>query len=187
MPYRKKVILFFLSLTLSSQFIFVNETYAFQSSISQSAVNTFTSEKKSVSSDIDEPNGDSYNITSGKVSDKLIKIKNTSDVPVYVRVKISVCVKDTTSDLITDKPVVINGVSDDYCAALSFIINEAGGWKKSDDGFFYYTRALRPGESTTQLIEGTSGGEINISGLMNNEYISFTVLSETSQEAFYDK
>lgn len=186
MAYAEKVILFVVSVTLCSELFIPDKTYAFEGAVSQAAVNRFESVRDYVSSDIEEPNGDQYEITDGKVTDKLIMFKNTGTKPMYVRVLISICVKDTVTGEIINKPVIVNSDTKEGCASVQFAINEENGWKQAGDGFFYYSEPVAPGGKTPQLLKGPEGGEITIQGLERDEYISFIVFSETYQEAFYD-
>lgn len=98
-----------------------------------SVSNTFT--PAHVTCDVDE----SFNGTTK--SD--VKIKNTSDIPVYIRASIIVTWKDSDGNVYGQKP---NTSDYDMVMVLD------NGWVEGADGYYYYTSPVAVGATTGTLI-----------------------------------
>ncbi len=72
-----------------------------------------------------------------------ITVENTCQEDMYLRMRLSI--GGTSAD---GKTFTLSDGEADYAA------NEAGGWQKAgqDDGWYYYTAVLRPGETTASLL-----------------------------------
>lgn len=74
-----------------------------------------------------------------------VKIKNTGDIPAYVRVTV-------VPNWVDDESNVAAEVKEsDY--EITWNVSDASGWFKGSDGFYYYSRPVLPGVSTDVLIK----------------------------------
>ena len=146
----------------------VSGTIAWLAASTDEVVNTFTPGK--VKTDIDEE------IENG-VKTKIV-IRNekepNSTVPVFVRVSVSgYYVKDTkdSSGTVTGQVIVEqwNGLADTQ-------IN-APDWFKGADGFYYYTKSIKPGESTSNLLK--SG--VDLTQRTDGTYLVVNVIHQSIQ------
>ena len=74
-----------------------------------------------------------------------VKIKNTSDIPAYIRAYIVVTWKDSTGNVYGQKPVAGTDYTIEYAANT--------GWVKGSDGYYYYTSSVDVGKTTGELIK----------------------------------
>ena len=72
-----------------------------------------------------------------------VKIKNTSDIPVYIRASIIVTWKDSSGNVYGQKPT-----TSDYDMQMA----ENSGWVLGADGYYYYTSPVAVGATTGTLI-----------------------------------
>lgn len=72
-----------------------------------------------------------------------VSIKNTSDIPVYIRASIIVTWKDPSGNVYGQKPD-----SNDYDMQMP----ENSGWVLGTDGYYYYTSPVAVGATTGTLI-----------------------------------
>lgn len=72
-----------------------------------------------------------------------VAIKNTSDIPVYIRASIIVTWKDSSGNVYGQKPD-----SNDYDMQMP----ENSGWVLGTDGYYYYTSPVAVGATTGTLI-----------------------------------
>ena len=72
-----------------------------------------------------------------------VMIKNTSDIPVYIRASIVVTWKDSSGNVYGQKPT-----ASDYNMEMA----ENSGWVKGTDGYYYYTSPVAVGDTTGMLI-----------------------------------
>lgn len=104
-------------------------------------------------------------IMPGMTIDKVVYVKNTGSVPFYARVSV-------------DKTITAAEGSN---AALNFdhitIDLNREQWKEQD-GYYYYYRALLPGESTEPLLK-----EVVFEPTMTNEYMDATVQLDVLAQA----
>ena len=73
-----------------------------------------------------------------------VSIKNTSDIPVYIRASIVVTWKDYSGNVYGQKPA-----SNDY----DMVMVLDNGWVKGADGYYYYTSPVAVGSTTGTLIK----------------------------------
>lgn len=78
---------------------------------------------------------------------KDVKIKNTGDIPAYVRVTVVPNWVDGVND---ERNVAAEVKESDYAITWN---DDASGWFKESDGFYYYSRPVLPGFSTDVLIK----------------------------------
>lgn len=77
-----------------------------------------------------------------------VQIKNTGDTDAYIRVAVVVNWMDEAGTKVwATKPV--EGADGDY----TITYNLGNGWFNGGDGFYYYSKAVSPGESTSVLID----------------------------------
>ena len=77
-----------------------------------------------------------------------VQIKNTGDTDAYIRVAVVVNWMDEAGTKVwATKPV--EGADGDY----TITYNLSNGWFNGGDGFYYYSKAVSPGESTSVLID----------------------------------
>ena len=77
-----------------------------------------------------------------------VQIKNTGDTDAYIRVAVVVNGMDEAGTKVwATKPV--EGADGDY----TITYNLGNGWFNGGDGFYYYSKAVSPGESTSVLID----------------------------------
>lgn len=72
-----------------------------------------------------------------------VSIKNTSDIPVYIRASIVVTWKDSDGNVYGQKPA-----SSDY----DMVMVLDNGWVEGADGYYYYTSPVAVGDTTGTLI-----------------------------------
>ena len=92
-----------------------------------------------VDTEIEEPNG-------GNEDDKTPVVRNNGTTSVFVRAKTLVATQDGSS-----VPVTASDITFNYNTTAS----ENGYWIE-EDGWFYYSKALAPGEATTMLFDGVT-------------------------------
>ncbi len=73
-----------------------------------------------------------------------VKIENTGDVPMYVRVKLLVQVEDENGIIIAN-PIVVDDLSFRGIDMDDFEISEINNWVEID-GYYYYQELINPGE-----------------------------------------
>ena len=77
-----------------------------------------------------------------------VQIKNTGDTDAYIRVAVVVNWMDEAGTKVwATKPV--EGADGDY----TITYNLSNGWFNGGDGFYYYSKAVSPGKSTSVLID----------------------------------
>ena len=98
----------------------------------------------------------------GKVKEA-VHIKNTGDTDAYIRVAVVVnWASEDGSKIWAQKPVV----GSDYTIAYDL----SNGWIDGGDGFFYYSKAVSPGSSTSVLIEKAESGVTAPTGTDSTQY-----------------
>lgn len=90
-----------------------------------------------VDTEIEEPDG-------GNEADKKPTVRNKGTTSVFVRAKAIVATQDGSSVPVTEDDITFN-----YNTTAS----ENGYWIEKD-GWYYYSKALAPGETTTMLFDG---------------------------------
>lgn len=95
-------------------------------------------------------------------------VKNTGNIPAYVRVAVVSSLQDTT-----------NGDQYAYATTLDMLeIDTYEGWSRFSDGYFYYDKVLKPGETSAVV------GKMDYSSLENaNLPEGYTFVVEMFAEA----
>ncbi|MGN0493691.1 MAG: hypothetical protein ACI4F7_08600 [Acutalibacteraceae bacterium] len=126
---RKKLAVLLISLALLT--LGVGTTAAFITVRTQNVENTFNPSHVTceVTEDFD-----------GKIKSK-VNVTNTSDVSVYIRVKL-------ISYRVNSEEEIIGGTAD----IPDFVCGE--GWFKNEDGFYYYNKPVAPGEKPEADLTG---------------------------------
>lgn len=104
---------------------------------------------------VDFPQPDGMKVMPGVVADKLVSVENTGGNDCWVRIKVD---KDITP---------ANGVTQALDVENDVILNLAqfaGDWT-AQEGWYYYNKALKPGETTPYLFT-----QVEFKGEMGNEY-----------------
>ena len=93
------------------------------------------------------------------------KIKNTGDVPMYVRAAVVV-------NWVDENAIVANApkVGENYDYTIEF--NTDGGWFQASDGFWYYKDPLPAGDSAPELIKGVTQKNTTSSYTLSVEILS---------------
>lgn len=100
-----------------------------------------------------------------------VQIKNTSDIPAYIRAYIVVTWKDSTSNVYGQLPVA----NTDY----TIVMAQNTGWVTGSDGYYYYTSPVAVGGNTDTLIsecEPVAGKAPN-----DNYNLSVEIIAEAIQ------
>lgn len=121
---------------------------------SQSATNTFTVAAAPAPS-INE----SFN---GTIKSN-VSVSVTGDVDSYVRVKLAIYFQDDKGNVVAKTPV----------AGTDYTIRLKSGWTELD-GYYYYNGVVKPGESTTDLVD-------SIETKSNEYYLVVDVIAQTIQ------
>lgn len=96
---------------------------------------------KNVSEITEEWTPPNRNLRPGETYKKVVRVSNTGTVPCYVRVFAEITEQDTRDEIDVDY--------------------NTDSWTKHDDGYYYYNKAINPGEKTEPLftrlkVKGTS-------------------------------
>lgn len=151
-------------------------TYKPKPAESLSLANEF-SPKLYTNVEINEPNGTEYELVSNKVQnekgEKIAYFQNpiANTKPEYIRAKIVAVIKDADG----------NAVGSDFSLVYTFGSDESTwGWVKGEDGYYYYKTVVKPGESTSNLLENLSITSPTTEQLASGSvYIEFNVLADT--------
>lgn len=84
------------------------------------------------------------NVSNGKKTD--VKIENTGDTTAYIRAAVVVTWQDADGNIYGQRPVE----GTDYAITWSGTAAN-GGWKKGEDGFYYYLKPVIAGDNTATL------------------------------------
>lgn len=150
--------------------IAIGSTVAFLATRTAAKKNTFTPSK--VSSQVTE----SFDGT----TKSNVAVKNTGDIDAYLRATVNITWRkdQNTADQTVTAKVPQEGV--DYTITYS-----AGtGWKKGEDGYWYYLTPVAPGESTGSLIESCTqlaGAEVPTGYHLSVEIIASAIQSVPAQ------
>lgn len=85
------------------------------------------------------------------ITKKNVSVKNTSDAPAYIRVKLLPYWYDNRTDTIVAK------------SAWDLDIPSAEGWKRGEDGYYYCISPVDPGDSTPVLISSLTLDQDDVS------------------------
>ena len=110
---------------------------------------------------VDFPADGLKNVMPGTAASKIVTVKNTGDAAAYVRVRVgsAIYAAGETESL----PLTIT-VGEETVDVLTMDYNTEN-WTKGEDGFWYYNKALKVGESTEALFE-----TVTFHKLMGNAY-----------------
>lgn len=101
---------------------------------------------------------------------KDVTIKNTSDIPVYIRASIVVTWKDYSGNVYGQKPT-----SSDYDMQMA----KDSGWVLGTDGYYYYTSPVAVGDTTGTLISSCT--EVAGKAPAENYRLSVEIIAEAIQ------
>ena len=129
----------------------VGTTIAYIFTETEPVENTFNPSKVScavVEKGYEPVSGEIQNISDKKSN---VQIKNTGDTDAYIRVAVVVNWMNADGTRVwATKPVeAVEGADGDY----TITYNLSNGWFNGGDGFYYYSKAVSPGESTSVLID----------------------------------
>ncbi len=96
-----------------------------------------------------------------------VGVKNTSDIPVYIRAAVVVTWTDASGAVSAKTPA-----DTDY----SITYDLTSGWAMGDDGYYYYARPVAVGATTNSLIT-----EAKPSGVKEGYTITIEILAEAIQ------
>lgn len=99
-----------------------------------------------------------------------VSIKNTSDIPVYIRASIIVTWKDFSGNVYGQKPT-----SSDYDMQMA----KDSGWVLGTDGYYYYTSPVAVGDTTGTLISSCT--EVAGKAPAENYRLSVEIIAEAIQ------
>lgn len=162
--FNKKSLMLLICVTLLLTFV-VSGTVALLVATSDPVTNTFTPVK--VDTVIQE------SVTAGEKSE--IKIHNhdgKDQIPVYVRVALSGYWAKTEGEGSEQREVIVRPAKTED---LAFTCSPK--WVKKEDGYYYYTEELEPGETTDDLL-GTS---IKAAAQTDGSYLVVTVVHQAIQ------
>ena len=141
----------------------VGGTLAWLATSTDPVENTFTPAK--VSTEVDEKTGDFKSE---------VKIKNTSDIDVYVRAAIVVnWVK------LNDSGEVVSVYADSPVLGTDYTCSIGSDWTLEDDGYYYYNKKVAANTSTTDLI--VKADQITTANVPEDYQLQITILSEAIQ------
>lgn len=75
---------------------------------------------------------------------KEVTIKNSGNIDAYIRATVVVNWLDKDGNILGEQPV--------YGTDYTYTLPENGDWFKGDDGFYYYTKPVVPGNTTAALL-----------------------------------
>lgn len=82
---------------------------------------------------------------------KVYNDKTQSSVDVFIRAQVVICWKDSSGNVYSQLPVADTHYTIDWGNDETTILGS--DWVKGADGYYYYTKAVAPGDSTTNLID----------------------------------
>ena len=124
-----------------------------------------------VDTEIEEPDG-------GNEADKKPTVRNKGTTSVFVRAKAIVATQDGSSVPVTEDDITFN-----YNTTAS----EKGYWIE-EGGWYYYSKALAPGETTTMLFDGVEVNKNLVKGARFDVIVSHESVmagsNDNAQDAF---
>lgn len=81
-----------------------------------------------------------------------VRIKNEGNVPAYIRASVHIYWKDADGNIMADKPSPNADYDIDW-------FEDNSGWEQGADGFYYYTKPVRAGDATPNLIDSVTDQE----------------------------
>ena len=126
------------------------------------------------------PFEDQEGVMPGESVSKIVTVKNTGEADAYIRVWVNTAISEPgdpiSNPLIKNLPLTIT-VDGEEVDVLTLDYNTED-WTKGEDGYWYYNKALKVGESTEALFENVSFHK-----LMGNVYQNSKALVDVTAEA----
>lgn len=116
----------------------------------------------------------------GESVSKIVTVKNTGEAAAYIRVWVNTAISEPgdpiTNPLIKNLPLTIE--VDGETVELIDIDYNTEDWEQGEDGYWYYGKALKAGETTEPLFEN-----VTFHKLMGNAYQNSRTIVDVSAEA----
>ena len=129
---------------------------------------------------VDFPKDGILGVMPGTAVSKIVTVKNTGESAAYIRVWVDSAISEQgdpiTNPLIKNLPMTIT-VDGEEVDVLTMDYNTED-WTKGEDGYWYYNKALKVGESTEALFENVAFHK-----LMGNVYQNSKALVNVSAQA----
>ena len=126
------------------------------------------------------PFEDQEGVMPGESVSKIVTVKNTGEADAYIRVWVNTAISEPgdpiTNPLIKNLPLTIE--VDGETVELIDIDYNTEDWTAGEDGYWYYGKALKAGETTEPLFEN-----VTFHKLMGNAYQNSRTIVDVSAEA----
>ena len=126
------------------------------------------------------PFEDQEGVMPGESVSKIVTVKNTGEADAYIRVWVNTAISEPgdpiSNPLIKNLPLTIT-VDGEEVEVLTLDYNTED-WTQGEDGYWYYNKALKVGESTEALFENVSFHK-----LMGNTYQNSKALVDVTAQA----
>ena len=126
------------------------------------------------------PFEDQEGVMPGESVSKIVTVKNTGEADAYIRVWVNTAISEPgdpiTNPLIKNLPLTIE--VDGETVELIDIDYNTEDWEQGEDGYWYYGKALKAGETTEPLFEN-----VTFHKLMGNAYQNSRTIVDVSAEA----
>ena len=129
---------------------------------------------------VDFPKDGIEGVMPGTSVSKIVTVKNTGEADAYIRVWVNTAISEPgdpiTNPLIKNLPLTIT-VDGEEVDVLTLDYNTED-WTQGEDGYWYYNKALKVGESTEALFENVAFHK-----LMGNVYQNSKALVDVTAQA----
>ena len=129
---------------------------------------------------VDFPKDGILGVMPGTAVSKIVTVKNTGEAAAYIRVWVNTAISEPgdpiTNPLIKNLPLTIT-VDGEEVDVLTLDYNTED-WTQGEDGYWYYNKALKVGESTEALFENVAFHK-----LMGNVYQNSKALVDVTAQA----
>ena len=126
------------------------------------------------------PFEDQEGVMPGESVSKIVTVKNTGEAAAYIRVWVNTAISEPgdpiTNPLIKNLPLTIE-VEGETVELIDIDYNTED-WTAGEDGYWYYGKALKAGETTEPLFEN-----VTFHKLMGNTYQNSRTIVDVSAEA----
>ena len=126
------------------------------------------------------PFEDQEGVMPGESVSKIVTVKNTGEADAYIRVWVNTAISEPgdpiTNPLIKNLPLTIE-VEGETVELIDIDYNTED-WTAGEDGYWYYGKALKAGETTEPLFEN-----VTFHKLMGNAYQNSRTIVDVSAEA----
>ena len=126
------------------------------------------------------PFEDQEGVMPGESVSKIVTVKNTGEADAYIRVWVNTAISEPgdpiTNPLIKNLPLTIE-VEGETVELIDIDYNTED-WEQGEDGYWYYGKALKAGETTEPLFEN-----VTFHKLMGNAYQNSRTIVDVSAEA----